>query len=257
MDARQGLRIALLVEYDGTRYHGFQAQRNQPTVQEELEKAIFAFSQQRVRVLGASRTDAGAHAKGQVVELRSGKGFPLRAWVKGLNSHLPHDVVVKAAAVVDKDFRLRGGAVARWYRYALWNRQAASPFWGRYTCHVAQSLDLERMRVVGKLLEGEHDFATFCSGSRVSTVRQVHRVEVSQREERILVDVVGKSFLPHQVRSMAATLLWAGLGRISAQGYEQLTALKEKGMAGGVLPAKGLCLMRVDYGNREPRWEMG
>lgn len=110
---------------------------------------------------------------------------------------------------------------------------------------------------MGKLLEGEHDFAPFGPGSVGPTVRQIHRIEVSQREERIVVDVVGKSFLPHQVRSIAATLVWAGLGRISAQSFDQLSALKHKGVAGGVLPAKGLCLMKVDYGNREPRWEMG
>src|SRR4030042_3576627 len=121
-------RIALLVEYDGTRYHGFQAQGNQPTVQEELEQAIFALTQEKVRVLGASRTDAGAHAKGQVVELRSGKGIPLRAWVKGLHHYLPQDVVIKAAAALESDLRLRSGAVARWYRYHVWNWSVSSPF---------------------------------------------------------------------------------------------------------------------------------
>jgi tRNA pseudouridine38-40 synthase len=245
------------VEYDGTQYHGFQAQGNQLTVQEELEKAILGLTQERVRVLGASRTDAGAHAKGQVVELYSGKRLPLDVWVRGLNRYLSHDVVVKAAAVLEQDFRLRSGAIARWYRYHLWNWSVPSPFWNRYAYQVGQSLDLERMQAVGKLLEGEHDFAPFCTDSGSLVVGRIHRVEVSREEKRVVLDIVGKSFLPHQVRSMAATLVWAGLGRVSAKSYDELAVLKQAGVAGGVLPARGLFLMQVDYGSREPRWEMG
>ena len=138
-------KIVLIVEYDGTRYHGFQWQKQASTIQAELEKAVGKLSGEAVRVVGASRTDAGTHAKGQVVSFRTGREFPMATWVKGLNAYLPVDIAVKGASEARDSFDVRREATRREYAYYILNSPARSPLQERYTYLVPRSLDVGAM----------------------------------------------------------------------------------------------------------------
>jgi tRNA pseudouridine38-40 synthase len=157
-------KIVLILEYDGTNYYGFQLQARhpeQPTIQSELEKAIYRLTGEEVRVLAASRTDTGVHARGQVVSFRTQSSLPTRNFVSGMNYYLPEDIAVMSAWQVGDDFDVRSDAVSREYSYYIMNRPTRSALQHRYTYLVPVSLDVEGMNRASRELIGEHDLASF------------------------------------------------------------------------------------------------
>jgi tRNA pseudouridine38-40 synthase len=241
-------KLALVVEYDGTGYHGFQVQVGEPTIQGEIERALNKLTGERIRVAGAGRTDAGVHAKGQVVSFSCAFNLSLDTVIRALNFHLPSDIAVKAGSEVDKNFNARRDALSREYRYTILNSATPSPLQRRYAYHVPLPLDIDAMNEACGFLLGMHDFASFTSpmGGR-RTVRTVFKAEVSRQGELVFFDMVADSFLHKQVRSTAGCLLRVGLGKITVEEFKGILEAKKPGMAAPVAPALGLCLVKVNY----------
>jgi len=238
------------MEYDGTRYHGFQLQANLPTIQGETEKALWKLTGERARVMAASRTDAGVHAKGQVASFTTRSPLPTLTFVKGLNYYLPKDIAVKAAYRVENSFNVRRDAISREYNYYILNSLTRSPLMQGFSYLVATQLDIEAMNRACQALIGEHDFASFatCIGAGIkSTVRRVYQAEMKKEGELAIFTMVANSFLPHQVRNTVGTLIKVGLGKMSVDEFHGIIEAKKPGVAGPTAPACGLCLMRVNY----------
>ena len=245
-------KIVLIVEYDGTRYHGFQLQANLPTIQRELEKALWELTGETTRVLAASRTDAGVHAKGQVVSFRTRSSHSLETFIKALNYYLPKDIAVKAAHRVEDSFNVRRHAVSREYNYCILNSLTRSPLRERFYYLVTGQLDIDAMNQACQVLIGEHDFASFVNNKEVaakSTVRKVYRAEMRKDGELAVFNIVANSFLMHQVRNTVGTLIRVGLGKMSGDEFYSILEAKKPGLAWPTAPARGLCLMQVNYKN--------
>ncbi len=243
-------KIVLIVEYDGTRYHGFQLQANLPTIQRELEKALWELTGERTRVITASRTDAGVHAKGQVVSFRTRSSHSLETFVKALNYYLPKDIAVRAAHRVKDSFNVRRHAVSREYNYYILNSLTRSPLRERFYYLVTGHLDIDAMNQACQVLIGEHDFASFVNNKEVaakSTVRRVYRAEMRKDGELAVFNMVANSFLMHQVRNTVGALIRVGRGKVRSDEFYSILEAEKPGLAWPTAPARGLCLMQVNY----------
>ena len=249
------IRLALTIEYEGTRYHGFQYQVNAPTIQGELEKAIERLTGVRVRVKGAGRTDAGVHAEAQVVAFDTDSAHSTETFLGALNHYLPPDIAVRAAHIVAQDFDPRRHARSRSYRYSILNSRTPSPLARGFTCHIRETLNVDRMRSAAALFIGEHDFRKFAAPlpmGKTSSVRAVIDASVEYKDDVIAVWVTGNAFLQHQVRRMAGALVDVGRDRLSK---DDLQVMIDNGVTDKVahsLPAHGLCLVRVEYADYPP-----
>ena len=246
------MRLALLVEYDGAGYHGFQYQANARSIQEELEKAIHRLTGERVRVKGAGRTDAGVHARGQVVAFDTSAAHGEDVFQRALNHHLPSDIVVRKARSVPDDFDPRRMATSRRYAYTIDNGPVRSPLTRRASHHVATPLDVRRMRSAARHFVGRHDFARFAGRpdrAGASTVREITEFTVRRDGRMITLEVQGGSFLPHQVRRMAGALVDVGHEKLTPAQVKEMLDGDEAGAVAGALPPQGLCLLRVEYDN--------
>ena len=245
-----GTQILLIIEYDGTGYHGFQWQNGLSSIQKEVEKAIKKLTGEKRRVISASRTDAGVHAQGQVVGFRTRSELSTGNFVNGLNHYLPRDIAVKAAYKVSDDFRIRRDAVSREYSYYILNNPTRSPIREGRAHRVSNPLDIEAMNKAAQTLVGEHDFASFANGDGSwlkSTVRNVSRAEAAREGEMVTFRIEANSFLPHQVRTTVGTLIRVGLGKMNLDQFRSIIEARLPGTAGPTAPACGLCLDRVNY----------
>lgn len=243
-------KIALIVEYDGTRYHGFQAQTLSPTVQEVLEQAVQDFTGQKVRVHCASRTDAGVHAEAQVVSLRTEVEHPTGTWMRALNHFLPEDVAVRAVFSIPVEYDVRTRATGRRYRYMILNRLGPSPLLRERAYWISRTLDIDAMNEAAALLVGEHDFGSFCSGQfrkGADTKRIIRKAGFRRDGELVIFEVEGRSFLPQQVRRTAGALVGVGLGKNSPAGFREMMEGGERAAARPTLPSHGLTLVEVLY----------
>jgi tRNA pseudouridine38-40 synthase len=243
-------KLALLVEYEGTRYKGFQLQINVPTIQGELEKALKSFTREDIRIRGASRTDAGAHAKGQVVDFVTDATHPVTTFVKALNWHLPEDIRIRGGCETTPSFNARKDAIARKYRYTILNSRWPSALLRRSAHWVRKSLDINKMQEAARYLVGTHDFSALIAKLPPdrSPIRTVNRWTVEAEYETIYIDSEASGFLPHQIRCTNGVLVNIGLGRAPIDTLESvlngtLKELKNRPL----LPAKGLTLVRVIY----------
>ena len=244
------MRLALVVEYEGTNYSGFQFQANAPSIQEELEKAIAILTNENIRVNGAGRTDAGVHAKGQVVAFDTLSSHSADTFVRALNYYLPSDIAIKAACRVSEGFDPRRDALSRTYRYTILNSLVRSPMLRKTTCLVRQSLNVRAMRKAARFLEGIHDFARFSGpldDSNASTVRHIFEASVRKTGELVIFDIRGNAFLPHQVRRMAGSLVDIGRGKISLDEFRMMIEGECGNAVARSMPPQGLCLLEVTY----------
>lgn len=243
-------KIVMRVEYDGTGYHGFQWQANAPTVQAEIERALEKLTGEKLRVLAASRTDAGVHARGQVISFRTQSVLSPETFLKGLNHYLPADIAISFASRVEDDFDVRRLPVSRHYRYCLLNSLTPSPLWRHFALFYPWELDLEAMRLASSQLVGEQDFASFASslgGWVRGTVRRVYKVEVNRKGSLLLFDFFANAFLPHQIRNTVGALLKVGRGKMGVGEFRQMAEAKKPGLAGPAVSPNGLCLMAINY----------
>jgi tRNA pseudouridine38-40 synthase len=250
-------RIRLTVQYDGTEFDGWQLQPGGArTVQGVLEAAISKLcGGEPARIAAAGRTDAGVHARGQVVAFDAPVPRPMRAWVAGLNGLLPEDVAVLEAAEALPEFDPRRWSLGKWYRYRIWNGPTRAPLERRRSWAVGPRLDLDAMRAAAAGLVGEHDFASFqAAGCAARTTRrEIQRLEISGAPgEAVIVDVAATAFLRHMVRNLVGTLVEVGLGRREAGAMAALIEGRDRRLAGRTAPAQGLCLEAVYYGEGPP-----
>jgi len=242
-------KFVLLIQYDGTQYYGFQWQVGLPTIQNELEQAIRRFCGESSRVIAASRTDTGVHAKGQVASFWSKSTLDTGTLVRALNHYLPRDIAVKAAYRASGDFSVRRDALSREYRYYILNGDARSPFSQRFALFMPKMLDTQAMNEACRLIQGEHDFTSFASSldDDRSTLRNVYEAGVERKEDFTVFRIVANSFLPHQIRGTVGLLIRLGLGKIGVSEFRDIMEARSLGLAGPLSPACGLCLERVNY----------
>lgn len=243
-------KLALLVEYQGTRYHGFQIQNNADTVQARLEAAVQQLVGVPVRVKGASRTDTGVHALGQVACYTAASGHSPETVRNALNYYLPEDIVVKEVREVGLDVDPRRNATSRWYRYSILHRATPSPLTRHVSALVKDGLDLDTMGDAAATLAGIHDLASFSgplAEAEASTVRSVLHAGVTQKGDYIFFDMEANAFLPQQMRRTVAVLLAIGRGQAPASRVKELLERPVLGTADQLAPAHGLCLMRIEY----------
>ncbi|MCL4474734.1 MAG: tRNA pseudouridine(38-40) synthase TruA [Nitrospirae bacterium] len=253
-------RIRLALQYDGSTFEGWQVQPSGTTIQGLLQDCIFRLTGERVKVIGAGRTDAGVHAIEQVAAFDSGSGLRIDVIKRALNAMLPQDIRVMDAKDVEGDFHPRYSARAKCYVYMLANMRDVPVFMDRYVWWITCPLDLEAMRAASASLMGRHDFTSFrgsgCGAK--NPVRTVHSLEVEKfseaaflfaqfRGEFIKITVEADAFLRHMVRNMVGTLVEAGRGRLSPERVRVILESRDRRLAGPTAPAKGLFLEKVSY----------
>ena len=241
--------IALCLRYDGSRYHGWQVQKNDITVAETLEQAIFKACGERLRVVGCGRTDAGVHALRYCANFRSDTRIPLQRLPLALNARLPEDIAVLEAVEAGDGFNAIGSCIKKEYIYKIWNSTIRDPFLEKRVCFYPQRLDTERMREAAAAFEGTHDFRAVRSvGTETkTTVRTVHWCRVERDGALITVSVCADGFLYNMCRAIVGTLVYASYGKLEPG---EIPALLEKGdrrLTGPTMPPQGLYLNRVWY----------
>ena len=243
------MRWALGVEYDGSRYHGWQAQQGVATVQETLERALSKVADHPLRVVCAGRTDTGVHATGQVVHFDSDAPRTARSWVLGTNVNLPPDVNVNWAQPVPDTFHARFSAISRSYRYLILDRFARSAIWRDRAVWTHRPLDAGRMQAAARPLLGSHDFSSFralgCQAK--SPVRTITRLQVSREAEFVTIEVDADAFLQHMVRNLAGVLMAIGRGDRPVAWAAEVLAFRDRTLGGVTAPPQGLYLVRVGY----------
>jgi tRNA pseudouridine38-40 synthase len=246
------MQLRLTVEYEGTRYLGWQLQPGGPTVQGELERALKTVLREPVRVRGAGRTDAGVHAAGQVATAHVSRLPPdLGRLRRSLNALLPADVAVREVAPVDDAFDPRRHARSRVYEYRILNAPAPSPFWQRWAWHVLAPLDVAAMDAAAQRLLGEHDLAAFRGADARetprTTVRRVFESRVRPAPPLLVYRVEATAFLKHMVRNVVGTLVEVGAGVRPPDAMAELLAGRDRTRAGATAPPHGLTLVEVRY----------
>ena len=246
-------RIALGLEYDGSRFLGWQTQPGGGTVQDALQPALAAIAGTSVEVTGAGRTDRGVHARLQVVHFDTEAKRPSSAWVRGVNALLPDSVAVLWSHEVPDDFHARYSARARTYRYELLNRPVRAALEAQYVGWFHLPLDVEKMRAAAALLAGEHDFSAFRSSEcqAKSPVRTVDRFEITRQGETIHFVVRANAFLHHMVRNLVGTLVYVGKGKHPPEWVTELLRSKDRTKSAPTFGPEGLYLEKIDY---EAKW---
>ncbi len=243
----------LVLEYDGSNYHGWQRQQGVLTIQEVLETRLEVMLGPPVKVRGSGRTDAGVHARGQVVNFYSRTKLHADAILRGLNSLLPPDIVVLVAHEVPDAFHARFSALRKTYEYLILNREIPSALDRRFAWHIRQPLSLPNMRRCLPMISGTHDFAAFmASGSSVkSTERCIYRTELETLNDHYLkFTFEANGFLRHMVRNLVGTLVEVGRGKRTPESFRDVLAGGDRRQAGMTAPAHGLYLVAVDYGDQ-------
>ncbi|MCP4606749.1 MAG: tRNA pseudouridine(38-40) synthase TruA [Proteobacteria bacterium] len=240
----------LVIEYDGTDFSGWQIQPRVRTVQGVLEQGLSVMLRKDIKIQGASRTDAGVHALGQVASFKSDTDIPLERLRRSLTALVRPDVSIVDAAIASEGFNARFNSTGKHYRYQILARPTPSPLIRHMATFVPQKLDLECMREAASRLTGQHDFAGFRAADcdRDTTVRELYEISIT-RDERDLVrvDVKGNAFLKNMVRIIAGTLIDVGKGRLSTETIDKVLETGDRKLAGPTAPALGLTLVEVFY----------
>lgn len=243
--------IKLILEYDGTNYHGWQSQAGsgRPTVQETVERAIRELGHEEVDLSSSGRTDAGVHAFGHVANFTTTMTMPPEAWAPALNHHLPSDIRVLRSEEVAPDFHSRYSASGKTYRYVILNRHAPSALYRNRAWHVPKKLNLPAMRRAAKYLVGTHDFSAFRASAcgAKNPVRSLKALLIKKRGDFIDMLLTADAFLQRMARNIAGTLVDVGLGRFKPDEVKRILASKDRRLAGKTAPSQGLYLVEVYY----------
>ncbi len=243
-------KIALLVQYDGTAYNGWQIQNNGRTIQEELEKALKIFFREPCRVVASGRTDTGVHALGQVIHFSLQRDVSLQKICIGLNGILPYDISVLNAYSVPERFHARFSAVEREYRYYIYNNRLRSPFMRYRAMWYHEPLDEAYLDAAASHLVGEKDFASFCKkreAETVNTVRKISEIGVRRKNEYVILTVRGNAFLHNMIRIIVGTLIAMYREGADPSSIERILARADRDFGGATVPPYGLYLSRVTY----------
>lgn len=242
-------RIKLIVAYDGTEYSGWQIQPEAPTIEMYLDKAIRELTGENVHVTGASRTDAGVHAYGNVAVFDTESTIPGDRFTFALNRFLPDSIVIQDSWEVSGDFHPRHCNTRKTYEYRILNTAIPLPQKRNFTWHVAGSIDIEKMKEAAVYIVGEHDFKSFCCvrTQAESTVRTIYSLELLHEGSEIIIRIKGNGFLYNMVRIITGTLIQVGKGRFSPEYVKQMLEAKDRTVAGQTAPPQGLTLVGIEY----------
>ena len=243
------MRIASAVEYDGSQYHGWQAQSGLHTVQQVVETALGKVADGDISVVCAGRTDTGVHATHQVVHFDCANERTIRAWIHGANSFLPKDVCVKWGREMPDDFNARYSALSRRYRYIIYNSPIRPALMRSNVTWQYRQLDNRLMQEASQLLLGENDFTSFRSVECQSNtpMRHVHHIDVTRRGDLVMLDITANAFLHHMVRNIAGVLIAVGSGKKPVPWVSEVLQAKDRRMGAETAPPYGLYLVNVSY----------
>lgn len=241
--------IKLTLEYDGTHFFGYQTQKNRRTIQNELEKALRQLFQKKIISHGASRTDSGVHAEGQVVHFETSSQLPIKKIQRGLNHYLPQDISVIGISEASSSFHAQYSAKWKVYEYRLLHSKHRSPLESYRAYQFPYPLNLNKMKQAARLLRGRHDFRAFESngGRRKSGVRTIRKFEIKKRKNMISILIEADGFLYKMVRSLVGTLLEIGSGKMELSTLRKILSSKDHNLIGPTAPPQGLILKRVSY----------
>lgn len=243
------MRIALGIEYDGSRYCGWQSQPDGRTVQDELQRALSQIACERISIIAAGRTDTGVHALEQVVHFDTNTDRPLSSWVRGTNAVLPKNIAVLWAHAVPEEFHARFSAQARSYRYLLINRPVRSAIQHGKTGWFHASLDIVRMREAAQFLLGEHDFSSFRAAEcqAKSPVKNLALLDIRQQGDLITLDLRADAFLHHMVRNIVGCLVYVGKGKHPPEWLKAVLESRNRTHAAPTFSPDGLYLRYITY----------
>lgn len=249
-------KIKLIIEYEGTRYHGWQVQPNGVSIQEILQDCLKKITREKKSVIASGRTDAGVHAEGQVAHFETTSRMTCHQFLMAFNSLLPHDIVVKHAAEASRTFHAQKSAARKIYRYTLLNRQYPSALLHDRCWFIQYPLDLKSMRRAKTYLEGRHDFSAFRASNceAKNPVREINRIEISKKGDFINLYFDGNGFLKYMVRNIVGTLVQVGRRKIKPVEVKRILESRDRKNAGPTARPYGLCLVEVFYdeeGERE------
>lgn len=243
--------ICLTISYDGTRYAGWQIQKNAKTIQDEIEKALKKILNEKVKLIGSGRTDAGVHAKAQVANFNTRKDFPLENLQKALNKYLPKDISIIKVEKVFPAFHSQYDAKCKQYRYTILNSPTNDPFLRLYYLRIPVKLNFALMKNEAKVLVGRHDFKSFQAKSKTSpiknTIRNIKKITLKKNKQFITLDIEADGFLHNMVRNIAGTIIEIGRGYLPKANMKKILLSKDRKKAGPTAPAKGLTLIKVVY----------
>ncbi|MGB2705812.1 MAG: tRNA pseudouridine(38-40) synthase TruA [Candidatus Omnitrophota bacterium] len=243
--------IRLTIAYDGTGYAGWQIQKNAKSIQDEIEKALKKILGEKVRLIGAGRTDSGVHARAQVANFKTRKKFPPKKIQAALNAALPKDISVIEAKKAPLKFHSRFDAKSKIYRYTILNSRIDDPFLRNYYHKFPYKLNVPLMKRESGILLGRHDFKSFqrkSASSRIkSTVRTIKRITIKREKDFIHIGIEANGFLHNMVRNIIGTLIEIGRGYFPEGSMKKILSAKDRRQAGPTAPARGLTLLKVKY----------
>lgn len=239
----------MIIQYDGSRFYGWQRQPNQDTVQGRIENVLSRMCDMELEVIGAGRTDAGVHAKGMVANVVLDTELTEAEIRDYLNRYLPDDIAVLKVQQASPRFHARYNAIGKTYQYTCFDGVVKNVFERKYMWRLDQSPDIERMKEAAEVLLGEHDFRNFCVNPRMkkSTVRKVDKLLIERDGDKIVFSIHGSGFLQNMVRIIVGTLIEVGCGRLEKEDVLRALEAKDRQKAGPTAPPQGLCMMQVDY----------
>lgn len=246
---KSGRRIALLVQYDGTLYNGWQMQLHGKTVQSEIERALKILTREEIRITAAGRTDSGVHALGQVVHFDLNKSVELDKLCAALNGIMPSDICIKNAYSVPQDFHARFDPVERKYRYLIYNSDTRNPFILNRASWINKKIDPQYIQAAAQYLVGTHDFASFCkkASANEGTNRKINSIKVEKYDDLIEIEISGNAFLHHMIRIIVGTITEMFFAGMPADHIQAILDKKDRDAAGKTAPAYGLYLYEIRY----------
>lgn len=249
-------RVRMVVSYDGTAYRGWQLQPNGITIEEVLNRELTALLKEPISVIGASRTDSGVHARGNIVVFDTENRMPADKICFALNQRLPEDIRVQRSEEVPADWHPRKANCTKTYEYKVLNRKISMPLERLYAHFCYFNLDLDKMREAAAYLVGEHDFKSFCTvrTQAEETVRTIYSLDITKQEDMITIRISGSGFLYNMVRIIAGTLLEVGMGAYPPEHMEEILDARDRQAAGRTAPARGLTLVSMEYQKELPDW---
>ncbi|RMF93725.1 MAG: tRNA pseudouridine(38-40) synthase TruA [Candidatus Schekmanbacteria bacterium] len=239
----------LKIQYDGTRYSGWQIQPNVKTIEGIITEAIDKIFHRKVKLIGASRTDAGVHARGQVANFHFPDEIDITTIKRGLNAVIPDDIAIQQVEIADEKFHSRYSAKSKIYQYFIWNRDYKTPFYSRYSWQIHNRLDIDAMRAASYFIKGEKDFSSFQGAGCDSKVpiRRIDFFDIKREEGFIKFTIEGSGFLKHMVRNIVGTLVEIGMGKMNPVEMIHILEARDRKKAGPTAPARGLVLVKVIY----------
>lgn len=246
--------IKMLIEYDGTRYKGWQKQNikgtSVSTIQDKLEKLLSKMVDEDIQVIGCGRTDSGVHAKNYIANFKTNSNLTIEEMMKYTKMYLPEDIVIKNMKDVSDRFHSRFNVISKTYIYTIDNNKYQDVFKRKFAWHIDEVLDIEKMREVSEIFLGTHDFQSFTSlkaKNGKSTIRKINYINIDEKDNIITIEFNGNGFLLNMVRILTATLVKVGKGEFSYNDAQNILNAKEKGQVKEKAPAKGLCMFEVNY----------